>query len=267
MTPVFKSHSCPTIFKYLEELDFDEKFELLLFKTKSESALGSLVPDHDFPVALEVERNNKLIENFILRHLQREIHFSNLVDFLEAASANIGSSITDSSSKIPTKLPFIPTIPLQPIITYQKSVVNSPSSSHIASPPHTPPHTSVTLTPPTTPRPNLPREMATRFTPLALPQQLHDMPADYQSKIPIFDGTPQSVPAQQHMDRMADFCDLHEIDEEDVTMRFFVQTFRGEVKKWFRGLGARSITTLAELHRQFLDHWEIRKDPLQIIAE
>jgi len=38
-----------------------------LFKTKSESALGSLVPDPDFAAALEVERNNKLIENFILK--------------------------------------------------------------------------------------------------------------------------------------------------------------------------------------------------------
>jgi len=192
---VLKSHSCPAIFKYLEELYFDEKFELSLFQTKSESALGSLVPDPDFAAALEVERNNKLIENFILRHLQREIQFSNLVDFLQSASTNIGSSFTDSASKISTEPPFIPTIPLQPIITYKKSAINSPSSSHIASPPHTPPHTSVTPTPPTTPRPNLPREMAARFAPLALPQQLHDMPTNYQSKIPIFDGTPQSVSA------------------------------------------------------------------------
>lgn len=192
---MFKSHSCPAIFKYLEEHDFDEKFELSLFKTKSESALGSLVPDPIFATALEVERNNKLIENFILRNLHREIQFSNLVDFLESTSANIGSSITDSASKIPTESPFIPTIPLQFIITYQKYVVNSPSSSHISSPLHMPPHTSVTPTPPTTSRPNLPREMAARFTPLSLPQQLHDMPADYQSKIPIVDGTPQIVPA------------------------------------------------------------------------
>ena len=96
--------------------------------------------------------------------------------------------------------------------------MNFPSSSHIASPPHTPRHTSVTSSPPTTPRPNPPREMATWFAPLTLPQDLHDMSADYQSKIPIFDGTPQSVSTQQHIDRMEDFCDLHEIDEEDVTM-------------------------------------------------
>ena len=199
VTPVFKSRSCPSIFQHLEELDFDEKFELSLFETKSESALGSIAPNPDFVAALEVERNNKSIENFILRHLQSDIQDATIADFLEAASANIGSTITASASKNPTEPPFIPTIPVQPIITYSESVANSPPSSHIASPPHTPPHTphtSATSTPPTTPRPNPPRAMATRFAPLALPQDLHDMPTDYQSKIPISDGTPQSVSAQ-----------------------------------------------------------------------
>lgn len=156
-----------------------------------------------------------------MRHLQSDIQAANLADLLEAASANIGSAVTASASKIPTEPPFIPTIPLQPIITYPESATNSLPSSHIASPLHTPPHTphtAATPTPPTTPRLNPPRAMVARFTPLALPQQLHDMPADYQSKIPIFDGTPQSVSAQQHIERMEDCCDLHEIDEKDVTM-------------------------------------------------
>ena len=95
--------------------------------------------------------------------------------------------------------------------------------------------------------------MAARFAPLVLPQNLDDMPADYQRKIPLFDGTPQSVTAQQHVDRMADFFDLHEIDAENVTMRLFVQTFGGEVRNWFRALSARSITTLPNLQRQILD--------------
>ena len=107
MTPVFKSYSCPAIFKNLEELDFDEKFELSLFKTKSESDLGSLVPDPDFAATLEVEQNNKLIENFILKQLQREIQFSNLADFLEAASTNIGSFITASASKVVRPLYYL----------------------------------------------------------------------------------------------------------------------------------------------------------------
>ena len=92
------------------------------------------------------------------------------------------------------------------------------------------------------------------------------MPTDYQCKIPLFDAT-QGITAQQHVDRMSDFFDLHEIDEENVTMRLFVQTFRGEARKWFRALPVGTINTLVVLQRQFLDHWEVKKNPLQILSE
>ena len=86
--------------------------------------------------------------------------------------------------------------------------------------------------------------MAARFAPLVLPQVLNDIPADYHNKIPLFDGMPQGITAQQHVDKMTDFFDLHEIDEENVTIRLFVQTFGGEVRKWFRAVQARSVPTL-----------------------
>ena len=161
----------------------------------------------------------------------------------------------------------------------KKSVVVSPPStpstpkiakiaSPLNTPPHTP-HTSALPTPPTSPRliANPPREMAAHFSPLVLPQNLDDMPTNYQRKIPLFDGIPYGVTAQQHVDRMTDSFDLHEIDAENVTMRLFVQTFGGEVRKWFRALLAASITTLANLQRQFLDRWEVKKIPLQILSE
>ena len=50
-------------------------------------------------------------------------------------------------------------------------------------------------------------------------------------------------------------------------MRLFVKTFGGEVHKWFRALQPRSVATLAELQRQFLDRWEMKKDPLQITSK
>ena len=188
---IFKSHSCPVVFEYLEDIDFDESFELSLFKTKSESALDSLAPNPDFAAALEVERHNKLVDNFILRSLQSDIHATNLAEFVETISVHIGSTITAHEQSNP------PFISVSPIITYPESTVGSPSTSHTTSPPHTPhtPHTTATPTPPATPRPNLPKAMAARFAPLALPQNLHDMPPDYQSKIPMFDGTPQSISA------------------------------------------------------------------------
>lgn len=57
------------IFEYLEELDFDEQFDLSLFETKSESVVGSTVLNPEFVVALETERANKSIDDYILKQL------------------------------------------------------------------------------------------------------------------------------------------------------------------------------------------------------
>lgn len=62
---------------------------------------------------------------------------------------------------------------------------------------------------------------------MVLPQNPGAMPIDYQTKIPFFDGT-QTITTQQHVDKMNDFFDLHEVQIEDVKMRLFVQSFGGE---------------------------------------
>ena len=62
---MFKSHSCPDIFEYLEELEFDERFEISLFESKSEKAVDYTIPDPQFLVDLEMERANRLIDNYI----------------------------------------------------------------------------------------------------------------------------------------------------------------------------------------------------------
>jgi len=174
-----------------------------LFETKSESVVASTALNPEFVRNLETERANKSIDNYILNQLQTSIVAYNIGYILETASATLGSSGLASSSRIPTKPPFIPTIPVQPTVSDQKSAVVSPPSTpstpqtyKIASPPHTP-HTSALPTAPTSPRliANPPRAMATRFAPLVMPQNLDYMPADYQSKIPLFDSTPHSVRA------------------------------------------------------------------------
>jgi len=38
---VFRSHSCPVIFEYPEDLPFDGHFDLSLFETKSEGAVSN----------------------------------------------------------------------------------------------------------------------------------------------------------------------------------------------------------------------------------
>ena len=50
----FKSLSCPTIFEYLEDLEFDEQFELSLFETRYENSIGSTVINPEFIKYLEI---------------------------------------------------------------------------------------------------------------------------------------------------------------------------------------------------------------------
>jgi hypothetical protein len=108
--------------------------------------------------------------------------------------------------------------------------------------------------------------MAARYAPLVLAAPLHSMPQDYQMRFPQFDGT-GPLSAQQHVDKMNDYFDLQEVDEDDVQMRFFAQSLTGDVKKWYKGLRAASVLDLTAFQRIFLDRWEVKKNPLQILSE
>jgi len=68
--------------------------------------------------------------------------------------------------------------------------------------------------------------MATRYAPLVLPAPLANMPQDYQSKIVLFDGT-SPLTAQQHVDKMNDYFDLQEVDDESTKLRMFTQNLGG----------------------------------------
>ena len=108
--------------------------------------------------------------------------------------------------------------------------------------------------------------MAAWYAPLVLPQPLVPLPNDYQSKIPHFTGK-ESTTAQQHVDGMGDAFDYMEIDDETVKMRIFAQSLGGEVKKWFKGLTPNSINDLPSLHQAFINKWEVKSNPLQILTE
>ena len=71
--------------------------------------------------------------------------------------------------------------------------------------------------------------MANRYAPLQLPANLGAMPPDYQSKITYFDGI-GSYTAQQHTKKMMDYFENYEIDDNDVRMKFFVQSLTGDVR-------------------------------------
>jgi hypothetical protein len=61
---------------------------------------------------------------------------------------------------------------------------------------------------------NPPRAMETRFSPLALPAQLHDLLQNYNQRIRSFD-VEEDVSSQRHLDQFNDFVDLEEVDHED----------------------------------------------------
>jgi hypothetical protein len=108
--------------------------------------------------------------------------------------------------------------------------------------------------------------MAAIYAPLVLAAPLHVMPQDYQTRLPQFNGI-GPLSAQQHIDKMNDSFDLQEVDEADVQMRLFSQSLMGDVTKWYKGLHVASVLDLITFQRSFLDRWEVKKNPLQILSE
>jgi hypothetical protein len=66
---------------------------------------------------------------------------------------------------------------------------------------------------------------------------------------------------------MNDYFELQEVDEANVQMRLFAQSLTGDIKKWYKYLPATSVPNLVMFQRIFLDRWEVKKNPLQILSE
>lgn len=87
------------------------------------------------------------------------------------------------------------------------------------------------------------------------------MPQNYAQCIPPFDSVGPII-AQQYIDKMNNFSDLEEVDDDDVKMRLFKQSLEGEVREWFRAFPVGSIADLQQFHRIFISRWEVKKNPL-----
>ena len=66
---------------------------------------------------------------------------------------------------------------------------------------------------------------------------------------------------------MNDYFDRNEIDDETVKLRLFAQSLGGESRKGFKSLTPNSINDLQALHQSFLNNWEVKKNPLQILSD
>ena len=104
------------------------------------------------------------------------------------------------------------------------------------------------------------------YAPLALPTNLHYLPQGYSQRLKQF-GAEGDVTTQQHLDRFLDFCDLEEIDYEDVKMTLFAQSLSREVKKWFRTLLVGSILNSQHFEHIFFYKWEEKKNHVQLVPQ
>jgi len=102
------------------------------------------------------------------------------------------------------------------------------------------------------------RIIAARYGPLILPTPLNAMPTgEYWKHRPKFTRT-KGVTTEEHLESFYSYADNLVISEDDVWMRFFVQSLDGEARKWFRELTPRSIADIEALYDAFLKHWGIR---------
>jgi hypothetical protein len=150
---------------------------------------------------------------------------------------------------------------------------SSPSrTSFPTSPIHTP-------SPPSSPPPNISMASANpplnrmdaivtaRYAPLILPHPMHPLPArDYLKYMPKFTRE-GDITAEENLAAFYSYVDNLNIENEDVWMRFFVQSLDGEVRKWFRGLAPGSIVGIEALDNVFLRQWGDRKDYIYYMTE
>ena len=103
--------------------------------------------------------------------------------------------------------------------------------------------------------------MATWYAPLVLPLPLVNLPQDYQSKIPLYDAS-NATTASQHVDKMNDYFDRNEIDDDSVKLRLFSQSLRGRSKKMVQRLNpSHSINDLQAFHQTILKQMGSQEKP------
>jgi hypothetical protein len=75
----------------------------------------------------------------------------------------------------------------------------------------------------------------------------------------MFDGEPDAISAEKHIQGFEHFIDFFEIDHDDVCMRAFSQSLKGDTKDCFKRLQPETINSWEELKDVFLKFWGRRK--------
>ena len=80
-----------------------------------------------------------------------------------------------------------------------------------------------------------------RYQPLDLPPILNDLPVNYINNLPRFDGENEKITVEKHIQKLEDFLDLYEVENDDVYIKMFSLSLGGKVKYWFKNLPVASI--------------------------
>jgi hypothetical protein len=117
------------------------------------------------------------------------------------------------------------------------------------------------------PRNRMDAIVASRYAPLILPQPMNSLPiGDYLKYMLKFTGE-EDITTEEHLTAFYSYAYNLNIENEDVWMRFFVQSLNGETRKWFRGLTPGSIAGIEDLDDALLRQWGDKKDFLYYITE
>jgi hypothetical protein len=104
-----------------------------------------------------------------------------------------------------------------------------------------------------------PSKIQHRYSPLKSPHILHNFPPKHYKYLHVFDGEPNATTAEKHIQEFEHFIDLFEIDHDDVYMRAFSRSLKGDTKDWFKHLQPETISSWEELKNVFLKFWGKKK--------
>ena len=93
----------------------------------------------------------------------------------------------------------------------------------------------------------IPSKTQDRYKPLKLPHILHDFPPNHYKYLHVFHGEPDAITTEKHIQEFEHFIDLFENDHDDVCIRAFSQSLKGDTKEWFKHLNPETISSWEEL--------------------
>jgi hypothetical protein len=94
------------------------------------------------------------------------------------------------------------------------------------------------------------------------------MPPISKRWLPKFTGS-DGERADFHMDEFYSYFRLHPVDNdaEDVVMKLFPTTLRGNAKEWYDDLPDASITSMNQLEETFLGKWGIQSEDISVLLK